>query len=203
MSVKSYNDQGLHKYNNKGELICDKPFPSMPIYFWNDDDKKKYKKAYFNEYDNVWKHGDYILIDKKNGIEIFGRSDATLNPGGIRIGTAEIYDAINSIDFILDSVAVGYDKSDDEVIILFVKLKNDIELNNRLVAIISDKIKNMCSPKHVPTHIFSVKDIPYTFNGKKVEIAVKNILKGVVPDNYSSLSNPESLELYKKFKDKI
>ena len=203
MSVKSYNDQGYHKYNNKGELICDKPFPSMPIFFWNDKDKKKYIKTYFSEYDNVWKHGDYILIDKENGIEIFGRSDATLNPGGVRIGTAEIYDVVNSIDFILDSVAVGYNKSDDEIIILFVKLKSDIKLNNSLRTIIVDQIKKMCSPKHVPSHTFQVKDIPYTLNGKKVEIAVKNILMGRDPDNYSSLSNPESLEYYKNFKNKI
>jgi len=203
MSVKSYNDEGYHEYNNKGELVCDKPFPSMPIFFWNDKDKKKYIKAYFSEYDNVWKHGDYILINKDNGIEIFGRSDATLNPGGVRIGTAEIYEAVNSIDFILDSVAIGYNKFDDEIIILFVKLKSDFELNNCLRTIIVDQIKKMCSPKHVPAHTFQVKDIPYTLNGKKVEIAVKNILMGKVPDNYSSLSNPESLEFYKNFKNKI
>ena len=196
MSVKSFNDKGLHDNNIKGELICDKPFPSMPIYFWNDINKEKYMKSYFNTYDNIWKHGDFILINEE-GIEIFGRSDATLNPGGVRIGTAEIYQSINSISYILDSLAVGQSINQDERIILFIKLKNNEYLNESRKNEISSTIRLKCSPKHVPSVIVPIKDIPYTINGKKVEIAVKNIIHGVEPKNKSSLSNPESLEYFK------
>ena len=203
MSVKSYNENGKHEYNRKGELVCDKPFPSMPVCFWNDQSQSKYKKAYFNDYKNVWKHGDYISIDEVKGVEIFGRSDSTLNPGGIRIGTSEIYDAINSIDFVEDSVAVGYQKYNDEKIVLFVKLKNNFSLSDSLKRNISNKIKEFCSPKHVPSFIFSVNDIPYTLNGKKVEIAVKDIIHGIEPKNKSSLANPESLEYFKSIRELI
>ena len=196
MSVKSFNEKGLHGYNIKGELVCDRPFPSMPIYFWNDINKEKYKQSYFDTYDNIWKHGDFILINEE-GIEIFGRSDATLNPGGVRIGTAEIYQSINSISYISDSLAVGQSINQDERIVLFVKLKENEYLNEDRKNEISSAIKYKCSPKHVPSVIVSIEDIPYTLNGKKVEIAVKNIIHGIEPKNKSSLSNPESLEYYK------
>ena len=203
MSVKSFNKQNKHEFNNKGELVCDKPFPSMPIYFWNDKQNCNYKKAYFNDFDNIWKHGDFISIDNTTGIEIFGRSDATLNPGGVRIGTSEIYDAINNIDFIEDCVAVGHKKNNDERIVLFVKLKRNFILDDKLKENISNKIKNSCSPKHIPSFIFSVNDIPYTLNGKKVEIAVKNIIHGITPENKASLSNPESLKCFENIKELI
>ena len=196
MSVKSFNEKGLHGYNIKGELVCDRPFPSMPIYFWNDINKEKYKQSYFDTYDNIWKHGDFILINEE-GVEIFGRSDATLNPGGVRIGTAEIYQSINSISYISDSLAVGQSIDQDERIVLFVKLKENEYLNEDRKNEISSAIKCKCSPKHVPSVIVSIEDIPYTLNGKKVEIAVKNIIHGIEPKNKSSLSNPESLEYYK------
>ena len=196
MSVKSFNEKGLHGYNIKGELVCDMPFPSMPIYFWNDINKEKYKQSYFDTYDNIWKHGDFILINEE-GVEIFGRSDATLNPGGVRIGTAEIYQSINSISYISDSLAVGQSINQDERIVLFVKLKENEYLNEDRKNEISSAIKYKCSPKHVPSVIVSIEDIPYTLNGKKVEIAVKNIIHGIEPKNKSSLSNPESLEYYK------
>ena len=196
MSVKSFNEKGLHGYNIKGELVCDRPFPSMPIYFWNDINKEKYKQSYFDTYDNIWKHGDFILINEE-GVEIFGRSDATLNPGGVRIGTAEIYQSINSISYISDSLAVGQSINQDERIVLFVKLKENEYLNEDRKNEISSAIKYKCSPKHVPSVIVSIEDIPYTLNGKKVEIAVKNIIHGIEPKNKSSLSNPESLEYYK------
>ena len=201
MSVKSYNEKGVHAYDSKGELVCDKPFPSMPIYFWNDTNNQKYISAYFKDYENVWRHGDYILISKITGIEIFGRSDATLNPGGIRIGTSEIYQSISSVPYIVDSVVVGQKKDDDERIILFVKLQEGETLNiDRKKEIIS-LIKTECSPKHAPAFIICVKDIPYTLNGKKVEIAVKNIIHGITPKNKSSLINPESLDLFKNIKE--
>ena len=196
MSVKSFNEKGSHGYNIKGELVCDRPFPSMPIYFWNDINKEKYKQSYFDTYDNIWKHGDFILINEE-GVEIFGRSDATLNPGGVRIGTAEIYQSINSISYISDSLAVGQSINQDERIVLFVKLKENEYLNEDRKNEISSAIKYKCSPKHVPSVIVSIEDIPYTLNGKKVEIAVKNIIHGIEPKNKSSLSNPESLEYYK------
>ena len=196
MSVKSFNEKGLHGYNIKGELVCDRPFPSIPIYFWNDINKEKYKQSYFDTYDNIWKHGDFILINEE-GVEIFGRSDATLNPGGVRIGTAEIYQSINSISYISDSLAVGQSINQDERIVLFVKLKENEYLNEDRKNEISSAIKYKCSPKHVPSVIVSIEDIPYTLNGKKVEIAVKNIIHGIEPKNKSSLSNPESLEYYK------
>ena len=203
MSVKSFNKENKHEFNNKGELVCDKPFPSMPIYFWNDKQNYNYKRAYFNDFDNIWKHGDYISIDSKKGIEIFGRSDATLNPGGVRIGTSEIYDAISGIHFIEDSVAVGYKKDNDEKIVLFVKLKKDFSLDSNLKKRISNKIKTACTPKHLPSFIFSVNDIPYTLNGKKVEIAVKNIIHGIAPTNKASISNPESLKCFENITELI
>jgi len=197
MSVKSYSEQGVAQLNVKGELICDKPFPSMPIYFWNDNNKKKYRKAYFNKYSNVWTHGDFILINNNYGVKIFGRSDATLNPGGVRIGTSEIYHVVETISYIEDSLAIGQNWKDDERIVLFIKIKGGGCFSDKLEKEIKNKIKSFCSPRHVPSKIIPIEDIPYTINGKKVEIAVKNIINGFEPDNKSSLSNPESLDLYK------
>ena len=199
MSVKSFNDYGRHQINNKGELICDKPFPSMPIYFFNDEDNIKYKKAYFDIYPNIWKHGDYISIYEDGTVEIFGRSDTTLNPGGVRIGTAEIYRVIDKFSEIEDSVVVGYKHNNDEFIILFVKMFND-KLTDTLKNNIRNSIKVNCSPRHIPYKIFQIEDIPYTINGKKVEIAVRNILENQDVTNVDALANPKSLEYYKSIK---
>ena len=199
MSVKSYDIHGKHQIDKKGELICDKPFPSMPIYFFNDKNKLKYKKAYFDTYSNIWKHGDYISIYKDGTVKIFGRSDTTLNPGGVRIGTAEIYRVLDNFLNIEDSVVVGYKHNNDELVILFVKIENK-QLTNRLKVEIRNAIKTNCSPRHVPYKIFQIEDIPYTINGKKVEIAVKNILENKKVSNLDSLSNPKSLEYYKSIK---
>ena len=203
MSVKSYNSKGKHKFDYKGELVCDKAFPSMPIYFWNDNKNKAYKKAYFSKYSNVWTHGDYISINKNNGVKIFGRSDTTLNPGGVRIGTAEIYKIVDSIEYIDDSLAVGKNFNDDEKIILFVKLSKSKVLTSEIKSKIISKLKKECSPRHVPAYIIQINDIPYTVNGKKVEIAVKNIINGMRPNNISSLVNPESLGQYEELEDFI
>jgi len=197
MSVKSYDSEGKHQFDYKGELVCDKAFPSMPIFFWNDNKNREYKKAYFCKFPNVWTHGDYISINKNNGVKIFGRSDATLNPGGVRIGTSEIYKVIDSIEYIDDSLAVGKKFDDDEKIILFVKLSKSKVLTSKMKSKIIQELKTECSPRHVPAYIIQIKDIPYTVNGKKVEIAVKNIINGIKPNNISSLVNPESLDLYK------
>ena len=197
MSVKSYNGKGIEQLNHKGELICDKPFPSMPINFWNDKDNKKYIEAYFSDYDNIWKHGDYITINDHGGVMIHGRSDTTLNPGGVRIGTSEIYQIVEKHPEVLDSVIVGQNIDNDERIILFLKLGNNTILNDDIINKIKDSIKMKCSPRHVPSIVLQVNDIPYTINGKKVEIAIKKIIHNQIINNKDSLSNPECLDEYK------
>ena len=196
MSVKSFDKDGFHRLNNKGELVCDQPFPSMPIGFWNDFKNEKFISTYFSDYKNIWKHGDYISINENGGVIIYGRSDTTLNPGGIRIGTSEIYEIVEKIDFIDDSLAVGKLYDDDERIILFVKLKNKINLKNDLIDKINEELRNNCSPRHVPFKILEVKDIPYTINGKKIEIAVKQIINGQEISNKDSIVNFSCLEEY-------
>ena len=191
MDVASFDSNGSPVKNKKGELVCRKPFPSMPIYFLNDSNGEKYFKSYFSKYENIWTHGDFIEINDNGGAVIYGRSDATLNPGGIRFGTSEIYSAIESLDFLEDSIAVNLVKSDSYI--LFVKLVNSLSLDDHIVYKIKNSIKINLSPKHVPASIFSVTDIPYTINGKKVEIAVKNIINGEEVENIDSISNPECL----------
>tara|TARA_Y100001935_G_scaffold26052_1_gene19413 strand:+ start:22 stop:1971 length:1950 start_codon:yes stop_codon:yes gene_type:complete len=191
MDVASFDSNGIPVKNKKGELVCRKPFPSMPIYFLNDSNGEKYFKSYFAKYENIWTHGDFIEINDNGGAVIYGRSDATLNPGGIRIGTSEIYSAIESLDFLEDSIAVNLVKSDSYI--LFVKLVNSLSLDDDIVSKIKNSIKINLSPKHVPASIFSVADIPYTINGKKVEIAVKNIVNGEEVENIDSISNSECL----------
>ena len=197
MNVKSFNENGKSLIGKKGELVCLDPFPSMPIYFYKDTDNDKYKNAYFDKYPNIWKHGDYVSIYEDGSVEIFGRSDTTLNPGGVRIGTAEIYRVMDKFDDIDDSVVIGYKYESDELIILFVKT-SEKKINQELIKDIKYKIKHNCSPRHVPFKIIPVKDIPYTINGKKVEIAVKNIIEGKNVTNIDALSNPESLNYFKE-----
>ena len=191
MDVASFDSNGSPVKNKKGELVCRKPFPSMPIYFLNDSNGEKYFKSYFSKYENIWTHGDFIEINDNGGAVIYGRSDATLNPGGIRFGTSEIYSAIESLDFLEDSIAVNLVKSDSYI--LFVKLVNSLSLDDHIISKIKNSIKINLSPKHVPASIFSVTDIPYTINGKKVEIAVKNIINGEEVENIDSISNSECL----------
>ncbi|MBI65574.1 MAG: acetoacetate--CoA ligase [Candidatus Marinimicrobia bacterium] len=198
MSVKSFNDKNKHELNIKGELVCDQPFPSMPIGFWNDLNKEKYKKAYFDYIPNVWRHGDFLEINDRGGVIIYGRSDATLNPGGIRIGTAEIYEVLDKINAIDDCLAVGKVTDNDEEIILFVKLKEKKSLSDELKSEIILCLKNNCSPRHIPHYILQISDIPYTINGKKVEIAIKNIVNGSRVENEDSISNSECLKEYIK-----
>lgn len=197
MSVKIFNEKGQSIFNEPGELVCTKAFPAMPIGFFNDPDKKFYKKAYFEHFKNVWTHGDYAKITLNHGVIIFGRSDTLLNPGGVRIGTAEIYRQIEVIPEILDSVVVGQIWEDDERIVLFVKLKNDVKLTEELCKKIKDKIHHNTSPRHVPKKILQVSDIPRTLNGKIVEKAVKQIVNKEIVQNINSIANPKVLEEFK------
>ena len=169
----------------------------MPVYFWNDPDGSKYHKAYFEVYPNIWHHGDYVVISEYGGVTMYGRSDATLNPGGVRIGTAEIYSIVENMTEIEDSVIVGQQWHGDERVVLFIKLKPGISLDDNLVKKISSNIRAGCSPRHVPALIKEVNDIPYTLNGKKVEVAVKKIIHGEEVQNRDALRNPESLEQFK------
>ncbi len=201
MKVEAFDENGKSVINQRGELVCTAPFPSMPIYFWNDPDNKKYMKAYFEKYPDVWTHGDYVEITDTGGAIIYGRSDATLKPGGVRIGTAEIYRQVETFSEIADSIVVGQRWEDDERIILFVKLAEGAELNESLKNRIKRAIRENASPRHVPAKIIAVKDIPYTINMKKVELAVRNVIHGEPVLNKDALANPESLELYKNLPD--
>ena len=162
----------------QGELVCSRPFPSMPIYFWDDPDGDKYHQAYFDVYPNVWRHGDFIEINERGGVVIYGRSDATLNPGGVRIGTADIYRLIEQIEEIEDSVVVGQDWENDVRIVLFVKMAPNHQLSEALQNKIRKMIRENASPRHVPKKIISIPAVPYTLNMKKVELAVKKDHRG-------------------------
>ena len=195
MAVDVFDDKGASILNTTGELVCKNSFPSMPVYFWNDKDGAKYHAAYFDRFENIWCHGDYAILSDHGGMKILGRSDATLNPGGVRIGTAEIYRAIERIPEIEDSIVVGQNWEGSERVVLFVKLKEQGALREELVA----KIKSeMPSPRHRPAKILEVSQIPITRSGKKVEIAVRKIIHGEEPKNISALSNPEALDEYRK-----
>ncbi|MFQ6673388.1 MAG: acetoacetate--CoA ligase [Fidelibacterota bacterium] len=196
MKVLSFDAKGEPRLNEKGELVCAAPFPSMPVYFWNDPQGEKYRDAYFDLYPGVWGHGDYITINHHGGVKIFGRSDATLNPGGVRIGTAEIYRVVEAMPEVDDSLVVGQTWGNDERVILFLKMANGVELTADLVNRVISAIRINCSPRHVPAKVLSIADIPYTINGKKVEIAVKKIIHGDEALNRDALANPEALDLY-------
>ncbi|MGE5380141.1 MAG: acetoacetate--CoA ligase [Methylocystaceae bacterium] len=198
MKVEVYNHQGNSVINTKGELVCTAPFPSRPVEFWDDADGCKYRKAYFHFYPEVWHHGDFIEITDTGGVIIYGRSDATLNPGGVRIGTAEIYRQVETIPEVLDSLVIGQRWQGDERIILFVVLAAGMELTDTLQVKIRKVIRENTSVRHVPAKILAVADIPYTINGKKVELAVRNILHGDPVVNSEALTNPESLEYYRE-----
>ena len=197
MDVDAFDHKGKSSRNAKGELVCKKAFPSMPIYFWNDPDGQKYHNAYFDKFENIWYHGDYIEINDHGGIKIFGRSDATLNPGGVRIGTAEIYRVVEQMAEVADSLVVGVQSDGDELVALFLKMDEGTILNDNLINQIKSSIRANCSPRHVPSIIKSVEDIPYTISGKKVELAVKKVIHGKEVTNKDALANPEALECFK------
>jgi acetoacetyl-CoA synthetase len=201
MRVEAFDDNGRPVINQQAELVCTAPSPSMPIYFWDDPGDKKYRAAYFDIYPNVWRHGDYILINERGGVVIYGRSDATLNPGGVRIGTAEIYRQVETIEGIIDSIVVGQNWKNDTRVVLFVKMTPGRELTDELRERIRKTIRVNASPRHVPAKIIAVPDIPYTLTMKKVELSVKKIIEGQVVLNRDALKNPESLEYYAGFRE--
>jgi acetoacetyl-CoA synthetase len=205
MAVEVFDEQGNPVVGQKGELVCTKPFPSMPLGFWNDKGDERYHAAYFDKYPNVWCHGDWSELTERGGLLIYGRSDATLNPGGVRIGTAEIYRVVERIDEVEEAVAVGQlwppDKPTDTRIVLFVKLRKGQELEPALEDRIRHEIRRQASPRHVPAKIIRVDDIPRTKNGKVVELAVKAALHGMPVGNTDALANPAALELFKDLPD--
>jgi acetoacetyl-CoA synthetase len=199
MKIKAYDENGNQVYDEQGELVCEAPSPSMPLYFWNDPDGSKYHKAYFDVYPNVWRHGDYIVIHSDTcGVTFYGRSDAVLKPSGVRIGTAEIYAQMEKLPEIADSLAIGQNYQDDQRVVLFVKLAPGFKLTDELKDKIRKTLRENASPRHVPALILETPDIPYTLNMKKVESAVTNIINGRAVSNKDALINPGSLEFYEQ-----
>jgi len=199
MKLKAYNEQGQAVYDQQGELVCEAPTPSMPLYFWNDPNGEKYKSAYFEFYPHVWRHGDYIVMHKDTGgITFYGRSDSVLNPSGVRIGTAEIYNVLDQLGEVADSLVIGQNWKGDQRVILFVQLRPGNQLTDELKTKIKKSLREKASPRHVPAIIMETPDIPYTLNMKKVESAVTNILNSKPVLNRDALKNPESLNYYEK-----
>lgn len=203
MKVEAYNLEGKPVIGEKGELVCTATAPSMPISFWNDPDGLKYRSAYFESFNGVWAHGDYIEITEHEGVIVYGRSDATLNPGGVRIGTAEIYRQVETVPEVLDSLVIGQDWENDVRVILFVKLREGHELDEDLLKRIKSTIRQKTTPRHVPSKIIAVADIPYTISGKKVELAVRNVIHAKEVKNVSAMANPEALDLYRDIKELV
>ncbi len=197
MAVDVWSEDGKHIERERGELVCVAPFPSMPVKFWNDPDDKKYHAAYFERFPNVWCHGDFAEWTEHGGMIIHGRSDATLNPGGVRIGTAEIYAQVEQIPEITESIAIGQDWERDVRIVLFVRLKDGAKLDDALLDRIKKQIRTGASPRHIPAKIIQVADIPRTRSGKITEIAVRDVVHGRSVKNTEALANPEALDLYK------
>ena len=197
IDVDVFTDDGKStKDGEKGELVVKQPFPSMPVKFWGDENGEKYHKAYFTRFKNIWHHGDFIERTSNNGFIMRGRSDATLNPGGVRIGTSEIYQQVEDIDFITEGLVVGQDYNDDVRVILFVTTKNDEELDNEKIKSIKSRIRKNCSPKHVPTIIIKVPEIPRTKSGKIVELAVRKVIHGEIVNNKEAIANPKALKYF-------
>ncbi|MGE5505274.1 MAG: acetoacetate--CoA ligase [Actinomycetota bacterium] len=197
MKVEVYDDEGKPVEGAKGELVCTQAFPSMPVGFWNDDDGEKYRKAYFDKYPGIWCHGDWVELTGNGGIVVYGRSDATLNPGGVRIGTAEIYRQVEQIDEVLESLVIGQDWAADVRVVLFVRLRPGLTLSPELEAAIKKRIRDNTTPRHVPSRIVQVDDIPRTKSGKIVELAVRDVVHGRPVKNREALANPEALDIYK------
>ena len=201
MDVDVYDENGFSIKNQKGELVCKKPFPSMPVHFWNDDGNKKYKASYFEKFKNVWHHGDFAKVTEEGSFVIFGRSDTTLNPGGVRLGTAEIYNVVEKLEEINESIVVCQSWNNDIRIILFVVLNQGYELNKKIIEKIKIEIRSKASPRHVPSKIISIFEIPKTKNGKLVELAVKQTIEGETIKNLEALANPDSLKQFINIKE--
>jgi acetoacetyl-CoA synthetase len=201
MGVEVWNDDGRPVIAEKGELVCTKPFPSMPVGFWNDPDGAKYRKAYFERFANIWCHGDYAEITRHGGMIIYGRSDAVLNPGGVRIGTAEIYRQVEQLPEVVESIVIGQDWQGDVRVVLFVRLKDGLKLDDALIEKIKRQIRANTTPRHVPARILQVTDIPRTKSGKITELAVRDMVHGRAVKNKEALANPEALELFRDRKE--
>ena len=201
MDVDIFNNYGKPIKNKKGELVCKNAFPTMPLKFWNDKNNIKFKEAYFNKFNNIWHHSDYAEIKNTGGFIIYGRSDTTLNPGGVRLGTSEIYSEVEKFKEIKESIVIGQSWDNDIRIILFVIMNQNYQLNNELIRRIKIQIRTNASPRHVPSKILNVKDIPRTKNGKIVELAVKNIIEGNEVKNKEALANPEILNEFRNLNE--
>ena len=202
MAVEVWDDEdGTDLECGQGELVCVKPFPSMPVFFWNDEDGTRYHSAYFDRFDNIWCHGDWVERTANDGIIIHGRSDATLNPGGVRIGTAEIYRQVEQLDEVMESIAVGQNWDNDVRVVLFVILKDGVTLDDALIKKIRTQVRTGASPRHMPAKVLQVTDIPRTKSGKITELAVKKVIHGQEVKNTGSLANPEALEQFKDRED--
>ena len=196
MKVDVFSETGTPLRDEKGELVCTRPFPSMPVGFWNDPDGARYRAAYFERFPNVWCHGDFVAWTERGGMVIYGRSDATLNPGGVRIGTAEIYRQVEAFDEVEEALCIGQSWEHDTRIVLFVRVKPGGTLDEDLVARIKKRIRENCSPRHVPAKVIAVADIPRTKSGKITELAVRDVVEGRPVRNKEALANPEALDLY-------
>lgn len=196
LAIDVWNDEGQSVHGEKGELVCTKAFPSMPVMFWNDPEGAKYRAAYFERFDNVWCHGDFAEWTEHGGIIIHGRSDATLNPGGVRIGTAEIYNQVEQMEEVAEALCIGQDWEDDVRVVLFVRLAAGVALTDDLTKAIKNRIRVGASPRHVPAKVIAVADIPRTKSGKIVELAVRDVVHGRPVKNKEALANPEALDLY-------
>ena len=196
MDVRVYGDDGRQVKGEKGELVCAAPFPSMPVSFWNDPDGEKYTHAYFDYFPGVWRHGDYVELTEQDGMIFHGRSDAVLNPGGVRIGTSEIYRQVEQLDEVLESIVIGQQWEGDVRVVLFVKVRPGLVLDSELIDRIKNQIRNNTTPRHVPHKVIQVDDIPRTRSGKIVELAVRNVIHGQPVKNQDALANPESLRQF-------
>ena len=197
MAVAVFDDDGQPLTGEKGELVCTRAFPSVPVGFWNDPGDAKFRAAYFEKFPGIWCHGDWVELTETGGIIVFGRSDATLNPGGVRIGTAEIYRQVETLDEVVESLVIGQDWDNDVRVVLFVRLRDGVVLDEALVKRIKHRIRDTCTPRHVPAKVIAVADIPRTKSGKIVELAVRDVVHGRPVKNKEALANPEALELFK------
>jgi acetoacetyl-CoA synthetase len=197
MSVEVFDEHHRPVRGRQGELVCTRPFPSMPLGFWNDPDGARYRSAYFAKAPGVWCHGDWAEITPHDGVVIHGRSDAVLNPGGVRIGTAEIYRQVEQLDEVIESLVVAQKWEADERIVLFVRLREGLQLDDPLIARIRDQIRRNTTPRHVPARVIQVRDIPRTRSGKIVELAVRDLIHGRPVGNTEALANPEALDEYR------
>jgi acetoacetyl-CoA synthetase len=197
MAVEVWDEEGRPMVGEPGELVCTRPFPSMPVRFWNDPDGSRYRAAYFERFPGVWTHGDHVELTAHDGLIIYGRSDAVLNPGGVRIGTAEIYRQVEQVPEVIEALAVGQEWDGDQRVVLFVRLADGAKLDGALVDRIKRQIRTNCTPRHVPARIVPIADIPRTMNNKIAELAVREVIHGRPVKNVDALANPEALELYR------